>query len=222
MIFDDEWYSDRWEQSNIPIKLRGLRLKDFEPVHHSGKIAALEAQDFIDDFRNRYVSEKRAKNGDIPENRHVIGKGLMFYGRNGTRKSTLSAAIATEVQHLSPSFRVFYIRFSEWQRALTDTYNREPDERTTVAKRFLKLAELSHLVVLDDLGQEYRTASGFTKDKLHELTRVRYEAARPTIVTTNIEPTEMREIYGVSFDSFRHDAFDTFEMLGRDSRKNRN
>lgn len=222
MILDAEFYNEKWEKSNIPIKLRGLDLSAFEPVHHSGKIAALEARDFIEDFRTRYVSEKRALRGDLPENRHNIGKGLMFYGRNGTRKTTLAVAILTEVQKLSPAYHVFYIRFSEWQRALTDTFAKEADARTVQAHRLLKLAELSHLVVFDDLGQEYRTATGFTRDKLHEILRVRYENARPTIITTNVELDEMRDIYGVSFDSFRHDAFDAFEMLGRDSRKNRN
>lgn len=221
MILDAEFYNERWEKSNIPIKLRGLALSAFEPVHHSGEIAALKSNDFIEEFRDRYVSEKRARIGDLPTNRHNIGKGLMFYGRNGTRKTTLAVAILTEVQKLSPSYRVFYIRFSEWQRALTDTFAKEPDDRTAQAKRMLKLAELSHLVVFDDLGQEYRTATGFTRDKLHEILRVRYENARPTIITTNVELNEMREIYGVSFDSFRHDAFDAIEMLGRDSRKNR-
>lgn len=221
MIRSPEFYNDRWAQMNIPIKLRGMRLNDFSPVHHSGKIAALEAADFVEDFRNRYVSSKRAQRGDIPENRDNIGRGLMLFGRNGTRKTTLAVSILTEIQYLSPSYRGYYLRFSEWQRNLTDTFVKEQTEQSIMAKRILQITAASHLLVIDDLGQEYRTATGFTRDKLHEMLRVRYENAKPTILTSNLELDEMRDTYGVSFDSFRHDAFDAFEMLGKDSRKNK-
>jgi DNA replication protein DnaC len=221
MIRSPEFYNERWSQMNIPIKLRGMRLEDFQPVHHSGKIASFEAADFVEDFRNRYVSSKRALRGDIPDNRDNIGKGLMFFGRNGTRKTTLATMILTEVQYLSPSYRGFYLRFSEWQRSLTDTFVKEPTEQSILAKKTLQIAAASHVLVIDDLGQEYRTATGFTRDKLHEMLRVRYESAKPTILTSNLELAEMRDVYGASFDSFRHDAFDAFEMLGKDSRKNK-
>lgn len=221
MILNQEFYNGRWDQANIPIKLRGLRLDEFQQVHSSGMVAKLEAKDFVEDFSNRFVSPKRAERGDIPDNRHNIGKGLMFYGRNGTRKTTLATSILTEIQYLSPSYRGYYIRFSEWMRALTDTFAKEVTERSLAAKKTLEVAERVPILVLDDIGQEYRTNSGFTEDKLHEFLRVRFEGARPTIITTNIEPDEIRDIYGVSFDSFRHDAFDAFQMLGKDSRKNK-
>lgn len=219
MDLSKEFYDGRWEQGNIPIKLRGLVFEDYRPVHHSGKIALYEARDFVDSFTDHYVSTKRAANGNIPDDRTNIGKGLMLYGRNGTRKTTLAAAILTEIQYKSPAFFGFYIRFSDWKRCLTDTFSKEETERSLIAKRMLRMAEIAPIVVLDDIGQEHRTISGFTESSLHEFLRIRYELARPTIITTNIDPDQMRETYGPSFDSFRHDAFDSFEMLGRDSRK---
>lgn len=215
----DDFYVSRWHQANIPIKLRGMRLEDYEEVHKSGASAALAACEFVDNFSDHYISAKRASMGAIPDDRSNIGKGMMFFGRNGTRKSTLAAMILTEVQYLSPAYRIYYIRFSDWKRALTDTFTKEETERTIIARQMLRLAELSHLLVLDDIGQEHRTASGFTESSLHELLRVRYEAARPTIVTTNIDPEFMRGIYGDSFESFRHDAFSAYPLLGPDTRK---
>lgn len=213
------FYDGRWDQGNVPIKLRGARLEDYEAVHTSGKIARMKAQDFVDNFTNYYVSAKAAANGDIPQDRSTVGRGFMLYGRNGTRKTTLAAAILTEVQYKSPSNFGFYIRFSDWKDALTATYEKVETEKTLLAKKRLQLAELSPLVILDDIGQEYRTQSGFTESQLHEFLRRRYEAARPTIVTTNIDPVDLIKVYGQSFDSFRHDAFETLEILGRDSRK---
>ena len=221
-LFSDEFYDSRWVKGNVPIKLRGLRMEDYEPVNtRSGKLAVMAAEDFIEEFSDRYVSAKRAAAGKYPADRSNIGRGLMFCGRNGTRKTSLAAAILTELQYRSKSMAYygFYIRFSEWQRYLTDTYSKEITARTLLAKEMLEKADTAPLVILDDVGQEYRTSSGFTSDKLHELIRVRYESALPTIITSNIEPEQLRETYGPSFDSIRYDAFDTIEVLGPDTRK---
>lgn len=216
----NEFYAQRWELSNIPIKYRGIRLSEYEHPHIMAREAA---NGFVDSFEERYVSQKRAAAGIFPGNRADIGRGLLFVGPNGTGKSTLANAILTEVQYRSPSYRVFYIRFSDWKKALTDTFTKEDTEEKAKGRKILKLVELSHLVVLDDIGQEHRTVSGFTESSLHELIRVRYEAARPTIVTTNV--SDFKGTYGDSFDSFRHDAFGRSVIItGDDMRKpsNRN
>lgn len=213
-----DFYQGRWEQANIPIKFRGLRLENYEPSHRTGEAAMLAAQKFIHNFENHYISPKQAAAGNLPDDRSDIGKGMLFFGRNGTRKSTLATCILTEVQYLSPSYKVFYVRFSAWKNALTATFDKEDSERTVLAKKLLSLTEQAHLLVLDDIGQEHRTSSGFTESTLHELLRVRYEAARPTIVTTNIDPDSISLVYNDSFGSFQHDAFDIYPILGKDTR----
>lgn len=221
-----EFYEAQWAKGNVPIKLRGLGLDSYEPVistktgrpHASGLIAMEESKRFVAEFANHFISTVRADSGDLPKDRSNIGRGLMFYGRNGTRKTTLATAILTEVQFRSPSWGGFYIRFSDWKRYLTDTFS-SGRENSDIAKKMLQRAENWPLLVLDDIGQEHRTATGFTESVLHELLRNRYEAARPTIITTNIPPDDMRSTYGASLDSFRFDAFDAYEMLGQDSRK---
>lgn len=219
----DEFYAQRWELSNIPIKYRGIRLHDLKDSDASYANAKAMANTFIENFEEYYVSQKRAAAGIFPSDRTNIGRGILFTGRNGTGKSTLANAVLTEIQYRSPSYRVFYIRFSDWKKALTDTFTKEDTEEKAKGRKILKLAELSHLVVLDDIGQEHRTVSGFTESSLHELLRVRYEAARPTIVTTNV--SDFEGTYGTSFDSFRHDAFGKSVIIaGADMRKpsNRN
>lgn len=215
----DEFYAQRWEQANIPIKFRGIRLEEYNHPHQSGVVAKRAAAEFVDNFEERYVSSKRAAAGVFPSDRSNIGRGLLLAGRNGTRKSTLATSVLTEIQYRSPSYRVFYIRFSDWKKALTDTFAKEDTEEKLKGRKVLKLVELSSLVVLDDIGQEHRTTSGFTESSLHELLRVRYEAARPTIVTTNVSLSRISETYGESFDSFRYDAFDPLVIVGPDTRK---
>lgn len=215
----DSYWAGQWDRSNIPIKFRGIRLESYNHPHQSGIVAKKAAMEFVENFEEHYVSAKRASAGIFPNDRRNIGRGLIFAGPNGTRKSTLANAILTEVQYKSPSHLVFYIRFSDWKKALTDTFSKEDTEEKLRGRKILKLVELSPLVVLDDIGQEHRTSSGFTESSLHELLRVRYEAARPTIVTTNVSMSKISETYGESFESFRHDAFDPYIIVGPDTRK---
>lgn len=215
----ESYWPGKWEQSNIPIKFRGLTLERYSHPHLSGIQAKDSARGFIDNFETRYVSAKRASSGEFPEDRSNIGRGLLLVGPNGTRKSTLATAVLTEVQYRHPFSDVFYTRFSDWKKALTDTFESEASENKAAAKTILIKAQKAILLVLDDIGQEHRTKSGFTESSLHELLRVRYEAARPTIVTTNISISKMREVYGESFDSFRYDAFDQLTIVSDDLRR---
>jgi len=221
VVVPEEYFIGRWDQANIPIKFRGMRFSDYEHAHPSGRNALSAAEELVDNFTDHYVSPQRAKEGKFPANRDNIGKGMLLFGRNGTRKSTLAAIVLTEIQYKYPSVNVYYIRFSDWKKALTDTFVPNPTDRSVLAHKILGLVESSALVVFDDIGQEHRTTSGFTESSLHEALRVRYESAKPTIVTTNIDPDFMQGIYGDSFESFRHDAFDTYPILGPDTRKPR-
>jgi DNA replication protein DnaC len=213
-------YDLRWEQARIPLKFRGLGLGSYQPTHHTGEFALREAKKFIDNFGDHYVSKARRLAGDLPEDRSNIGRGMLLSGSNGVRKTTLAAALATEVQWLDFNNRVYMTRFSDYKEALTNTFESGDSELKQKSKEVLVRALRSTLLVLDDIGQEHRTSSGFTESTLHELIRKRVEAGLPTVITTNIDPDDMYGVYGKSFDSFRREAFQTLEMLGADSRKN--
>lgn len=213
-------YHSRWERARIPVRFRDLGFDDYEPSHHTGEHALGKAREFVENFRDHFISPSRRTKGDYPVDRSNIGRGVLLWGRNGTRKTTLAAAIATEVQWLSTRYQVFMIRFSDYKNALTTTYDAVESPEKEEAKKVLKLAEKATLLVLDDIGQEHRTVSGFTESTLHELIRRRVEDSRPTIVTTNVDPDDMYSVYGPSFDSFRKEAFETIMLMGPDTRKN--
>jgi DNA replication protein DnaC len=213
-------YQVKWDKAGIPVRFRDLGLEDYEPNDDTGFLALDAAKVFVRNFKNHFVSPHRRLRGDYPEPRGDIGRGLLLWGRNGTRKTTLAAAIATEVQWQSINYQVFMIRFADYKNALTTTYGDKDSEEYQEAKRVLRAAEKATLLVLDDIGQEHRTSSGFTESVLHELIRRRVEDSRPTVVTTNVEPDDMYSVYGPSFDSFRREAFADIQMAGSDSRKN--
>lgn len=213
-------YHGKWEKAHIPVRFRDLGLDDYEPSHPSGEEALAKAYEFVEKFKNHFVSPARRMKGDYPPERGDIGRGLLLWGRNGTRKTTLAAAVATEVQWSSIHYQVYMVRFADYKNALTATYSKDESPEKEEAKKVLRMAEKATLLVLDDIGQEHRTASGFTESTLHELIRRRVEDARPTVVTTNVEPDDMYSVYGPSFDSFRKEAFETLNLSGPDSRKN--
>ena len=83
----DEFYAQRWEGANIPIRFRGVRLNDYEPSHYTGAEAKKHAEAFVDAVEDHHVSAKRAAAGIFPSNRDNVGRGLSFLGRNGTMNS---------------------------------------------------------------------------------------------------------------------------------------
>lgn len=219
VTLNEDFYANRWARANIPVRYRGQRFAEYEPVNDTGKFALYKSQTFVEEFRDHYISRKRAAKGDFPEDRSKIGKGLIFIGPNGTRKTSLACTILTEVQYRGYGFNVFYIRFSDWKKALTDTFEKEESELKTNAFEILEKANKAHLLLLDDIGQEHRTASGFTQSSLHEFLRVRHEAGLPTIATSNKGVKDLEKIYDESFGSFMFDAFSIIPVEGRDTRR---
>jgi DNA replication protein DnaC len=61
--------------------------------------------------------------------------------------------------------------------------------------------------VLDDLGKEYRTTSGWAENTFDALLRSRFNAGLPTIVTTNVELENWGGVYGEPMGSFALEAF---------------
>jgi len=119
-------------------------------------------------------------------NMYTNNRGLLLYGRAGNGKTYLSFAIANAIQSQGKS--VMAISISKLLSVIRDSFDKhgglgETDVLNTVRD--------ARLLVLDDLGVEYKTAWAY--EKLYTIIDTRYRVAKPTIITTNFSLDTLRK-----------------------------
>jgi DNA replication protein DnaC len=72
--------------------------------------------------------------------------------------------------------------------------------------RALRRLRVAHWLVLDDIGKEHSTASGFTQDEFYLLMRSRFDLALPTLITSNDRLSDWAHTQGQSMESFMDEA----------------
>lgn len=109
---------------------------------------------------------------------------IVLLGKNGVGKTHLAAAIAN--YRLAVGDRVAFATVPDLLDELRATFDSESGERFDVLFQRLRGADL---LVLDDLGAHQ--SSGWAQEKLYQLLNYRHIGQRPTVVTTDLELTEL-------------------------------
>lgn len=112
------------------------------------------------------------------------GIGLLLFGPNNHGKSYIAASILKEAK--SCGFSVLWIRAYEASDMFID---REMYDLDTSIQDAMSSVDL---LVIDDLGKEHETRSGFEKGLFENLIRARSDNERSTIITSNVTPKELR------------------------------
>ena len=234
----DEWYPaptkarwvDRWiRASRIPLRFQGTSLSDIiTPVTN----ATNESEKYILGWYDSVVNGQIVEAKDSP----TCGMGLLLTGAPGVGKTTVACALGMDLLLTPPtSFwgrdtpsltsPVMYLTYPQYMRILGDSMDTDDEDRRFVAKRTLRRIngegvhvadDVVKVLILDDLGKEYGTA--WSKDQFDHLTRIRYDLALPTIVTSNVRLGEWAATYGEAAADFAKEAFLLVEMMGASRR----
>ena len=153
----------------------------------------------------------------------ACGRGLLLCGKPGRGKTTLALAIIQEMitkfplESFSPSENKVLIRpcYFATFNDIIDLKGELMDDFTPEAENLYNgmLGECKddayniRVLIIDDLGKEHASLSGWQKNLLHHVLRTRFNNGLPTIVTTNIKRDDWGGLYGDATESFAHEAF---------------
>ena len=162
-----------------------------------------------DKLEHREKMRKYVEN--LPE---MLGKGVGLYlwsDENGTGKTSLSAIVVKEALRYG---RTAF--FEESSRLKTRLVNKEAfEEGTSVEARI----EMVDLLVLDDIGKEYRTNSGYAENLIETLVRNRVQKVRTTIMTGNVPPRDLQKLYSEDFSALMKESMIPINVTGYDFRE---
>ncbi|WP_167627549.1 DnaA ATPase domain-containing protein [Peptoniphilus vaginalis] len=119
------------------------------------------------------------------EKNKTENNGLLIYGKPGTGKSFLSFCIANYL--LDNGIKVIACSISTILEKIRE-YSSFGDNKMTVFNNELKKADL---LIIDDLGSE--NSSEWVNSKIYEVIDLRYRSEKPLIVTTNLEPDNLKK-----------------------------
>ena len=117
------------------------------------------------------------------------GMGLFLTGPMGVGKTMLAMLVLKDL--VKQGYNCYATTFANTVEAFTSTWG-DNEEKKRFADRFM----YSDVLLLDDLGQEQRTASRLPQTTFDRILRTRIQDSRPTILTTNLKPLEVKEGYG--------------------------
>ncbi len=134
---------------------------------------------------------------------------LLFYGKTGLGKTHLSLAIANEV--LDAGFGVMYGSAQNYLERLEKEHFGRSEGDT------MELLLGCDLLIIDDLGAEFQTA--FTASAIYNIINSRILNGLPTVISTNLSPSEITKCYGERVMSRILGNFRRFEFTGADIRQ---
>jgi DNA replication protein DnaC len=117
------------------------------------------------------------------------GKGIWFQGDVGTGKTTLAMLISAEALRRSHSVAIYSL--PRLLGLLRETFNDESESSLSQLLDRLAAVELLHV---DDVGAEQ--SSPWVLEQLYSIVNTRYEDGASMLLTTNLNPADLREQIG--------------------------
>ncbi|MBR3629343.1 MAG: ATP-binding protein [Oscillospiraceae bacterium] len=135
---------------------------------------------------------------------------LLFYGASGLGKTHLSLAIAKKV--IEKGYDVIYDSIINLlSQVEKEHFGRSDPEADTLA-----LLLKADLLILDDLGTEFRTS--FNVSTIYNIINTRLNRGLPTIISTNLTYPEISQNYEKRIISRLFAVYESYHFIGSDIR----
>ncbi|MFV0313761.1 MAG: ATP-binding protein [Anaerotignum sp.] len=141
------------------------------------------------------------------------GANLLIYGGTGLGKTFLCNCIAKDL--LAKGHTVLYLTAGQLFRKLEEQKFHRNDEEEEAKEWDQELLE-AELLIIDDLGTEFSTI--FTTSELFRIMNDRKLAKKAVVVSTNLGPTELMNLYSDRITSRFLGEFEQMKFFGEDIR----
>jgi DNA replication protein DnaC len=200
-------------QAGLPMKTIGKEFSDLDST---------PALDAVKKWVARVVNGEIIQKAGMPS----CGLGIMLVGNPGHGKTTMaSTALQSLIRGISgdvlgtpgrlPNRIGGFMDYPKLLRLQKSQFSDEDDVTQNLLDGIYGDSDRMNNVrvfVLDDIGKEYRTASGWAENTFDALLRSRFNAGLPTIVTTNVPLENWGSVYGSPMGSFAMEAFIPIEV----------
>lgn len=150
------------------------------------------------------------------ENFEDTKQNIYMYGDAGTGKTYMSSCIANRV--LERGFTVYYQSAFKMLDILEKLkFGRYDENEQIQAEYTTKYIYDVDLLVIDDVGTEFVTA--YSSAALFDIINSRLIEEKSTIISSNLSPTKMSELYGARLASRITGSFEPMRFVGRDLRR---
>ena len=202
--------SRAYKMSNIENALQKENFKTFninifkdEPFENERMTPRENMQDLVG-IAEGFVNNFDENNGD----------NLLFYGTTGLGKTFLCNCIAKSLLDKN-KIVIYQTAFTILEIIERHRFGRDAKEASDYQYKYNLLFE-ADLLVIDDLGTE--VANTFTSAEIFNIVNTRLIAGKKTIISTNLTPKEISEIYTDRVFSRILDKFIPLKFYGNDLR----
>ncbi len=155
-----------------------------------------------------YMADKIALCRSFVRNFDADKRSLLFHGPTGVGKTFLSNCIARELIDTGHSV-VYFTAISLFDQLARETFGEDRSaEQSPVVD--------CDLLIIDDLGTEL--VNSFTAGMLFYIVNERLTHGRSTIISTNLSPQELADLYTERVSSRIVSGYDLVELYGEDLR----
>jgi DNA replication protein DnaC len=150
------------------------------------------------------------------------GLGVLLIGKPGVGKTMLACHVLTEAMK---SYSVLFLTMPQLVnmthkiRDLSTAWQvmKDPEAYSEWVRRTEAMASLRtdvDFLVIDDVGKEHTTDSGYTQKLFDEIFRTRFDNGLPTILTSNVSVKEWEGRYSEAMADFVQEACFYIGMTG--------